>query len=300
MQLNSSSKHNPLRGIIWFILSLIICSGNDVLTKHLGDDFHPFQVVFMRFFFGTLSLLPWMFARQRRAFSTQRIGFYVLRGALLWGGLALWCYGLRTTPIAVASSIDFIIPIITMLMAIPLLREHISPKRWMAAIVGFMGVWIIINPGKDAFPFLPAMLMLLSASMFALLDILNKKYLLAEGVLTMLFYTALLTMLLSLGPAIRVWVPISSSSMRLFFRLGCGANLILYCILKSFEQAEVSAIVPFRYVELIIAAVFGYVFFHECISMRMLLGAFVIVTSSIYLAREETRRNAEKHYSSCC
>jgi S-adenosylmethionine uptake transporter len=244
-----------------------------------------------------------MLAKKRKAFSTQRMGFYVIRGTLLLGGLALWCYGLKTTPIAVASSIDFIIPIITMLMAIPLLREHISRNRWIAAIVGFLGVWIVINPGKDAFPFFPAMLMVLSANMFALLDILNKKYLLEEGVLTMLFYTALWTMSLSIGPAVRVWVPIPLFSMLLFFLLGCGANLILYCILKAFEQAEVSAIVPFRYIELIIAAIFGYTFFHECLSRRTLLGAFIIVTGSIYLAREETRHNvteSKRRYPNCC
>ena len=289
MHPNTPSKRSPLLGIIWFILSLVICSGNDVLTKYLGDDFHPFQVVFMRFFFGTLSLMPWMLARERKAFHTQRMGFYVIRGALLLGGLVLWCYGLKTTPIAVASSIDFIIPILTMLLAIPLLRENISKKRWMAAIVGFIGVWIVMNPGKGAFPFLPAMLMIFAAIMFALLDILNKKYLLEESVLTMLFYTALWTMLLSVGPAVHVWVPIPSYSIWLFLALGCGANLILYCILKSFEQAEVSAVVPFRYLELIIAAVLGYLFFRECVSIRMLWGASIIALSSFYLAREETR-----------
>jgi S-adenosylmethionine uptake transporter len=299
MHPNIPLKGSPLLGIIWFILSLVICSGNDVLTKYLGDDFHPFQVVFMRFFFGTLSLIPWMLAKRRRAFTTQRMGFYVIRGALLLGGLALWCYGLRTTPIAVASSIDFIIPILTMLLAIPLLRENISKKRWLAAIVGFIGVWIVVNPGRDAFPFLPAMLMIFAAIMFALLDILNKKYLLEEGVLTMLFYTALWTMLLSIGPAVHVWASIPPLSILLFLALGCGANLILYCILKSFEQAEVSAVVPFRYLELLIAAVFGYLFFRECVSMRMLWGAGIIALSSFYLAREETRE-ARPSGCSCC
>ncbi|MDR3143363.1 MAG: DMT family transporter [Puniceicoccales bacterium] len=294
----------PLLGIFWFCLSLVVCSGNDVLMKYLGNDFHNFQVVFLRFFFGTLSLLPWMIFSRKKAFRTRSIGFYVLRGTLLFGGVCLWCQGLRTTPIAVASSIDFSIPILTMLLAMPFLGERISAKRWIVAGLGFLGVWIVLHPGQNSFPFRPAIGMMAAALMFAYLDILNKKYLLQEGVLTILFYTALLTMLLAAIPALRIWRPIPSGPMLLFFALGCGANLILYCILKAFEQVEVSAVVPFRYVELILAALFGYLFFDEGLSLRLFLGASVIALSSLYLAWEELReaKESDKNHSSfsCC
>jgi len=288
-QISPSGSRHPLLGIGWFLLSLLVCSGNDVLMKWLGGEFHVFQVVFLRYFFGTLTLLPWMIGNPQKPFRTRHMGFYVLRGALLFGGVTLWCHGLRTTPIAVASSLDFTIPILTMLLAMPLLGERISRRRWVAAFWGFAGVWIVFHPGRGTFPLQPASLMVCAALMFALLDIWNKKYLLREGVLTMLFYTALLTLLLATGPALRVWRPVPAGPLLLFFALGCGANLILYCILKAFEQIEVSAVVPFRYVELILAAVLGYLFFGESLSPRMFLGASVIALSSLYLAREELR-----------
>jgi S-adenosylmethionine uptake transporter len=297
----SAVKH-PLLGIFWFLLSLVVCSGNDVLMKYLGSDFHSYQVVFLRYFFGTLSLLPWMIFSRKEAFRTRRIGFYILRGTLLFGGVYLWCHGLRTTPIAVASSIDFSIPILTMLLAIPFLGERISARRWVAAGLGFLGVWIVFHPGRNAFPLPPAVWMMVAALMFAYLDILNKKYLSQEGVLTMLFYTALLTLLLATAPALRVWKPVPLGPMLLFFALGCGANLILYCILKAFEQVEVSAVVPFRYVELILAALFGYLFYGEGLSLRLFLGASVIALSSLYLAWEELReaKKSGQNPSPCC
>jgi drug/metabolite transporter (DMT)-like permease len=80
----------------------------------------------------------------------------------------------------------------------------------------------------------------------------------------------------------------------LFCLLGVGANLLMFCILKSFSHIDVSATAPLRYVELILASIFGYLFFGERITSNMLLGAVIIIPSMIYLTTFEARKSRKK------
>ena len=289
---NNNGNSNASRyiiGVLWFVLSLIISIFNDVFMKHLGNNLHSIEITFFRFLFGTLSLLPVMLCVGKKSFKTSRIGIHFFRGALLFAGIALWCYGLSIVPLAMATTLNFTIPLITLVLAIFFLREKVGWVRWVATVVGFLGVIIVIEPNSANFNVL-SLLILLSAGMFAGLDIMNKKFVVKESMLAMLFYTALLTMFFAAIPTIVVWKAPTMRELSILLCVGCSANLLLYCLLKGFSYVDASALAPFRYVELMLSAGLGFLVFAEIPSKSTILGSAIIVPSTFLVVWMETRR----------
>lgn len=279
---------NYLRGVLWFILSLVISVTNDVFAKHLGQNLHSVQITFLRFLFGTLSLLPFMIYYGKQSFYTSRIGLHVIRGGLLFCAIALWCFGLTQAPITVATTLTFIIPMFILILARFFLNEKVSWARWLVTIIGFLGTTIVLEPTSVNFS--PLMLLLLAATfMFASLDIINKKFIVKESMLAMLFYTALVTMLLGAIPALIVWKTPSMIQLTVLFISGCAGNLLLYCLLKAFAATDASAIAPFRYIELILSAGLGIIVFNEIPTLALCLGSLIIIPCTLFLMYSETK-----------
>jgi S-adenosylmethionine uptake transporter len=270
------------------LLSILVGIGLDVFQKYLGENLPSVEITFLRFFFGTVTLLPVLLLKGKGAFRTSYIGMHISRGLLLFLGIALWCYGLTIIPISTVTMVGFTIPLFTLVLAVFVLKESVRWPKWVATFVGFIGMSIIFNPTKMNFNPM-VLLVVLAAVFFAVLDIMNKKYVIKESTLSMLFYTALFTMLFSFVPAMYVWEWPSFQQFFILFLLGLGANGILFCILKAFSHSTVSTLVPFRYVEFLFSVFFGIVFFNEFPPPATLIGALFIVPATLLVAYFETR-----------
>jgi S-adenosylmethionine uptake transporter len=259
----------------------------------------------MRFLFGVITLLPFVLRDSLKSIKTSRPLAHIIRGLVLFSSITLWCSGLKSIPLNVVSLINFTTPMFTLIFAAIMLKENIGWTRWIATLCGFIGVGIVIGPGTSSFPVVGALILLLGASMFALLDIINKMLVSKESILASMFYTAIITMALSAVPAIILWEPLSIYQFGLFFLLGMSSNFLLFCILKSFSLVDVSAVAPFRYFELIFACLFGYVLFGEVVTAKTILGAAIIVPNAFYLMIREVSGDSNKVYNnkkkaSCC
>lgn len=280
-----------IKGITWFILGLVVSVINDVFAKYLGGNLHSVQITFLRFLFATISLMPIMIFYGKKSFYTNRVGLHFIRGILLFLAIALWCLGLTQAPITVATTLTFIIPMFVLVLARFFLKEKVGMSRWVITIIGFCGATIVVEPTNVNFSPL-VLLLILATLMFAILDVINKKFVSKESMLGMLFYTALITMLLGLVPAIFVWKMPTLNELFFLFLLGCGGNLVLYCLLKAFAFAEASALAPFRYVELILSAGLGIVVFNEIPTLALCLGALIIIPCTLFLIYSETKARA--------
>ena len=285
----SSSNQNYYVGIGWFLLSLVFSISLDVVQKYLGQNIPCVQITFMRFLFGTISLLPFMLYYGKSSFYTSRPSVHIFRGAMLFGGIALWCYGLKVVPLSMVTTVSFTIPLFTLPLAVVFLKEKVGVVRWTATLIGFIGILLVFNPTASEFN--PSSLWLVAAAlMFAGLDVINKRFIVKESMLAMLFYTALITMFLGVVPAFMVWVMPTFSQLCLLFLLGCGANLILFCLLKAFQRVEASAVAPFRYVEFILSSLCGFLLFHEAPTTATYWGLLIIIPSALYVIYAETHQ----------
>ncbi|MFI4983735.1 MAG: DMT family transporter [Rickettsiales bacterium] len=282
-----------LVGIGWFVLSLVVSNLNDVTAKYLGSDIHPAQVAFLRFLFGTLSLLPFMFYYGKTAFKTSRPLVHVARGTLLFFGITIWILGLGYIQITAATILTFTIPLFILVLAPIFLNEKVPTRLWGATLIGFAGVLVILNPLHTSFNAI-SMIMLLSAVMFASLDIINKKFVIQESMLSMLFYSAVVTTILGFYPAYLFWQPITHSQLYLLCALGAGSNLILFFLLKAFSLVNASDVAPYRYLELVISAFFGFIIFAEIPTLETAIGACIIIPTTLYIAYQKVEQLPEK------
>jgi S-adenosylmethionine uptake transporter len=204
--------------------------------------------------------------------------------------MALWCYGLLLVPLSTATALVYSIPLFTLVLSLPILKERVDFHRWLATVVGFVGVFVVLDPTSVEFN--PGSLSLIvSAFLFALSDVFNKKYVAKESMLHMLFYTAFFTMILASVPTFLHPAPVTGGQLGWLLAIGCGANLLLYCLLKALGHMEASALAPFRYLDFLVSATFGYLFFHEIPTVRTLEGLLIIVPTSFFLVLKETSTN---------
>ena len=202
------------------------------------------------------------------------------------------------TPLTIVSVLAQTTQLFVLFMAFVFLREKVGWQRSLATMAGFVGIILTIQSPDSSSAFISltelnygALWLLIAVVMFAGSDILNKVMITkAENTLTMMFYISLGTTLISIIPAYLVWQAPTIQQLFWLLCLGAGANLILYCLLKAFTATDISAIAPYRYVELLFAAGFGYTLFSEIPNIMTLLGAAIIIPSTLIIAAHETRK----------
>jgi S-adenosylmethionine uptake transporter len=111
-----------------------------------------------------------------------------------------------------------------------------------------------------------------------------------ENRITMLLYFAIVTCALTFFPALLVWKNPTPFEYSMLFLLGAGGNLIQYFMFKAFSATDLSALAPFRYMEFLFSAFFAFVFFAEVPGANVLIGAAILIPSTLYLAYNENRK----------
>jgi S-adenosylmethionine uptake transporter len=285
-------------GTMWFLLSLVLDNVNDLIMKYVGGSMGSQQVIFIRFLSSTVMLLPLMILRHSSKKLTQEstqeakthIHIHIVRSFLLYMGMVLWCFGLSYVPMAMATSINFIIPIFILIFARFFLQERLTFGKISSTFLGFLGVLVVILPWSQkngVGQIFGSKVLILSAMIFALLDIVNKRFVEKESTLSMLFYSGFFVTLFSAIPAGMQWVSPSTSSVMFLILLGLTGNFILYCLLKAFSYVEITAVAPYRYLELTLSAFLGYAVFSEIPHTTTYMGAGLIALSSLILIYEK-------------
>ena len=282
-------NRNYNKGILFFILSLIVSIMNDIIQKVLGRSIDIFEITFFRNFFGSISLIPIILYYGKNSIKTRHIFVQITRGFLLFLGISAWILGLKQSQIAVATTMGSTVPFFTLILAYLFLSERVVWQRWVATLIGFIGVIIVAAPVQDNISMI-SWIFVFSAFCFACLDIINKKFVTKESMICMLFYSALFTAAFSVYPACYSWSSPSWEQLNLLIILGINANLILYFLLKAFTYVDVSATAPYRYLEFVFAAIAGFVLFNDILTIPTLIGAAIIIPATFIVIYSENRK----------
>jgi S-adenosylmethionine uptake transporter len=212
-----------------------------------------------------------------------------MRGLLLFLGIVAWTYGLTIAPVTTATVVSFTIPIFVLVLGVFFLSEHIIWQRWVVTIVAFIGLVITLNPSAQDFN--PEVLIFIAAAVcFAILDIINKKFVIKETMISMLFYSVIVTAVLALPFAVQYWIPPTTEELILLFVLGASANLILFFLLKAFAVADATALAPYRYFELVASASIAYLVFQEIPTEATILGSILVIPSTLFIIYSEKKQ----------
>lgn len=270
------------------VVSCLFMASLSVFVKILGQELHPFQVVFLRNFFSLILILPLVFTLSKKALVDTPFKFHIVRSLNGVLAMTVWFYVIARMPLADSTAISFTTPLFATLGAVLFLKEKVHFRRWAAICMGFSGVLLMMQPSGDG-GYIMGLLGLLSAVLMAVSTLLIKSLSKTESARVMLLYMGLFMTPLSFPLAWAHWQPMTTEQLWLSLAMGAVAALAHLFLNKAFALAEVSALQPFDFIRLPIAAMFGYLLFAEIPTLETLLGALIIAGSSIYIAYRESK-----------
>jgi len=281
-----------LTGILLIVLSSSIVPIMDGFAKVLSDRYPILEIVWARYFFHLLYLLPIVIVRYGpSALLPQHPTLQIIRGGLLLTSTYLFFAAISKMPIADALALVFISPLIVTALSSVLLGEHVGPRRWIAVWVGFIGALIIIRPGLVAID-TGTLLALGAGGVYALYMVATRKLSGTSPPLVTLTYTALLGAVVMSAVVPFQWVTPNSFDLFLMAAMGGCAAVGHFLLIKAFEYASASVLAPFGYSEIIMATVVGFIVFGDFPDTWTWFGVAIIICSGVYVSfRERTLSN---------
>ena len=279
-------------GFLYMFMSVCAFSLMDLIVKW-SENYPLGQVLFFRGFFGVV-IYFFIMPRERikNFYYTKRAGLHLLR--CLSGLIALIAIfiALRKLPLATVVSISFAAPIFTTIFSIFLLNEKVGFYRWLAVSIGFIGIIIITEPGFDdlniyyLFPIIFCLGLSYVAITIRQLSTTEPVWLIALNFSIVITLASLFT--IPFG-----WVMPNVKDLALLCMIGFFGGFANLWLSQSFKLSEVSLVSPLKYLALIFGIFFGYLIWDEIPTMRTLLGAVLVIASSLIILRREIYHKKE-------
>ena len=288
-----STPQSVGRGVLWMCAAMLLLSAMDAICKYLTATYPVSQVIWGRFTFHLLFLLPLMSGRLTELCVTHGFRFQLVRGGMILAASFMVVTGLYFIPLADFNFLFSINPLIVTALSAPLLKERVGMRQWIGVVVGFCGVLVIVRPGFGVMH--PAAgLLLLGALFYAISQIATRKLGAIDDTRTTTLYTALVCVVGTSGAMPFVWVAPDVNGWLLLAGAGVLSMAGHLAATKAFQVAPAATVTPFNYSGLIWATLFGYFIFGDLPDGWTVIGGVIIVASSLYvLARRRKRRQSE-------
>jgi drug/metabolite transporter (DMT)-like permease len=287
--------HNAvLYGIYCKLLAIVCFTSMDAVVKHLGASYETPQLLLFRSLVGLLPVW-WLMAHERvglRSLVTHQPALQVARVTLGFAVMFGFFWLFPRMPLAELYAISFCAPLFVTALSVPFLKERVGWRRWAAVAVGFVGVLIVLNPGAAAFQ--PLALLVVGATfLYSVNTIIVRKLSRTDSDQATAFYFAL-----ACGLVAAVWAPfVWKTPTMIDFAAMCAVGLLggvgQLLFNRAYRLAPASTIVPFDYVSIVLALLFGWLFWSEAPPVTMWIGLPIIVASGLYILHRERVRSLQ-------
>jgi len=291
----SSTGENRTRGILWMLATMFCFISLDALMKFLLETYPLIQVTWARFFFATVIAIAVAAHRLPDIAVSRAPRQQLLRSGLLMITTGLFNAGIRTTPLATATTIMFMSPILVTVMSTFLLKEHVGPRRWAGVAIGFVGAVVVVRPWESLGGAIGTGVLLLLIAAFT-----NANYQIAtrrvrvDDPLTSLLYTAVAGAIVTSLILPWGWKWPTAGDWLLLACTGLAGGLGHLCLIRALQAAPASVVAPFSYSSLIWATLFGFIIFGEWPDLWTWAGAALIIASGLYIFHRERQVAAQK------
>ena len=294
-------NNNP-KGILLILLGMLIVSFQDATFKYIFSSVSLYEVYLIRTLVSFVIIVFYLkITNKPIIFYTHYPLLTLIRVTLFFFGFSSFYISLTIMPLATATALFFASPFLITVFAIFILKEQVGPRRWLAVIVGFIGVYVILNPNFSNFDYL-SLTPVFTAFCYALSMIIIKKTSDKDDVYSQMFHFYILAIVISIifyfymgdgrfnnidHPAsqfiFRKWFDNLEFTLPYMIFVGViGASAFL-CIFTAYRIASPAVVSSFEYSILIWASLNGWLFFDEIPNQRTIVGMIFIVCGSIYI-----------------
>lgn len=277
------------RGAIYALIAFGVFATHDVIVKILGGIYSPFQIVF----FSVLLSFPLatvMLMRDAKPGTLMPVHpwWMALRtGAAVVTGVSAF-YAFSVLPLAQVYAILFAAPLLITVLAIPVLGETVRLRRWLAVIVGLIGVLVVLRPGQTDLT-IGHLAALAAAVGGSIASIVVRKIGNEERPVVMLLQPMIANFIL-MGCALPfVYQPMPIEHLGMLGIIAVFAWIASRLVIAAYQSGEAAIIAPMQYSQIVWATGFGLLFFDETIDQATAIGAGIIIASGMYIVLRESR-----------
>ena len=290
-----SPTKSPVRAIVWMLAAVAFFSCMDAGMKMLSSSYPTLQVTMLR---GAASLpfvLVWVLATAGpRSMIPVRWGLHLLRGALGMVMIGCFVYALRTLSLSTAYTIYFVAPLLVAALSVPLLGEHVGPRRWVAIGIGLIGVLVVLRPGVDGFISFPGLMVLLAATAYAIAAVTVSLLTRTDTPQSMVVWFLLI---MAIGAGLLAWPqwqPLQWKHAALIAGMGLAGALGQIALTRAFQLGQASMIAPLEYTGLVWVIGWDVLLWQKLPDRWTWIGASIIVASGLYLLHRERVQRAQR------
>ena len=273
-------RQNFVLGAGLIVASEFLFASMGATVKAVSIDLPTEVVVFMRGLFGVVILLPLLLRHLRKGvLATEVLHLHLLRATL--GVAAMYCffYALANMQLADGMLLKMTAPLFMPLIAAVWLYEKLNAKIWLAVVLGFIGVGLVLNPQGD---FNWVALIGLAGGMFAAgAKVTVRRLGKTEPTVRIVLYFSLVVMLIAAVPLIWAWQMPTAQEWKLLFLMGLFGTLGQLLLTRGYSVAAASQVAPFTYFSVVFAALYGYYFWQETLDPGFIAGAMLIALAGI-------------------
>jgi S-adenosylmethionine uptake transporter len=304
----------PLHGIGFVLVAASVFPLQDVIIKGLSGRYPALQIVFVRSVIA-LSLYAWLLWREKDAttFPLRRPWLHAGRGALGLVSFTSYYMAIAALPLATVTAVAFAAPLFVTTLSARVLGEPVDRRSWVAVLVGFIGVLVVLRPGARAFE-PAALLALLSALTYATSQTITRELGRTDSGASIAFTSTLVALTVAgvsglfaggesrgaeLHPSVaflvRGWVLPSWGALGRMVLCGFISAVGMYCFTQGYRVAPASTVAPFEYVMIGWSALWGYVFWGDVPGPSTLIGVAATVTAGVYVLHHQARTQRRRH-----
>ncbi|MGI9510571.1 MAG: DMT family transporter [Geminicoccaceae bacterium] len=276
-------------GVFWMLVTAFFFVCVHTTGKYLLTRYPLVQVVWGRYVFHLILALVILAPKLAQLIRSGNLQLQLLRSGFMLGSTTFYFAGVQYLSLTEANAINFLTPVLVVILAQPILGERVGLQRWIGVAIGFAGAMIIIRPGSGLMD-LAAGILMLSALCNASYQLSTRKLGAIDDPLTTLLYTALVG---SIGASLAVpftWAPMDGEGWLLMVLIGAFALIGHFALIKAYRLAPAPTIAPFSYSILIWSVLFGFVVFGQLPDTWTLLGACTIVVGGFIILKARSER----------
>jgi drug/metabolite transporter (DMT)-like permease len=276
-------------GVGWTLFALACFLTMIVSTREIRH-INVFEILVFRCVIGLAVLLPWNAYHGLGRMRTTNLRLHIIRNVIHIGGQSAWIYAVIMLPLALVTALEFTVPLLVGVIAPLLVKEHVSVRRWLVLVAGFIGVVVMLRPGAgtvDAAVFI----MMAGAVCYAIAGTLVKSLSRADSPAHVVFYMSLLQLPICLFIALFFWTTPNWTDIPWILGFGLAGLAAHYGMAKALSLIDLAIVYPLDFLRLPFVALMGYSLYQERVSPWTILGACVIIGANYYGVRHESRRS---------
>jgi drug/metabolite transporter (DMT)-like permease len=287
-----TQNDNPTRGIAIIVLAQALFSVTDAIAKVMTESVPTMTIVWTRFLVFVICLTPLVVHQPRHLAPGRDVGVLVFRALLTLASTFFMTLSVARLSLTTATTLMFVGPFFVTALSVPLLGERVGWRRWLAVIVGFSGILLIVRPGTEAYG-IAVVFALASTACWSLGIIITRKVSGRIDALTLIIWQAMVSFVVAAPFAWAGWTPPTPRDWAFLIANGAINLVAQWLTVRALQVAPASTLAPMSYTLIVWATALGYLIYGTLPDTWTWAGAAIIIAGGLYVWHRERVRQRE-------